>query len=810
MKEFRPGLPASATGSLLAALTSWVALWSWNGFVETPSGYLGPTLGACLMVAVTGMLLRSAGVPSILVALGQLGVLLLWLNRVWAGDLMYGGWLPTPGSLAEIGARLEAGARVSQMYAAPVPETAPQIFAILIVAGAGTAVLVDFLACGLRRVPLAGLPLLAVYTAPLGILDEGVAWWAFAACALSFLLLLVNDEAGRLSSWGRQLSGGGRIIDSFSTAVDTTTVRASARKIGLTATGLAVVVPIFLPTLGTSLFDGNGTGSGDGGNAVAISNPMVDLRRDLSQGEDVELLRVQTPDVDPSYLRISVLDAFDGDTWKPSGRDIPVAQRAEGRMPRPPGLDPSVPRTLLPYAIQVSSAFESRWLPTPYPMSSIEVAGDWRYDADTLDIVSATEGQTAQDLNYSLEAMRIEPDPEDMAAAAPVSEELFTPYTALPDSVPESVRNLARTVTDPATSRFEKAVLLQEWFREDGGFTYSLDRASGNGLDELEQFLGSGPDSRVGYCEQFAAAMALMGRSIGIPSRVAVGFLQPERIGNDTFSYSAHDQHAWPEMYFEGTGWVRFEPTPQRRASSVPGYTSADLQAAAPSDPAASSAPNLQQNRIDEQRSPTASQNPGDGGSGRGVSGPLAALVGGLLVLLAAGAPRLARTALRRRRWAQAGSPVEMAEAAWGELRDSAIDLGVPWDDTVTLRTRARSLVRSFGAPGARGDVEELLPRSALTGPSANPAATDALERLVGFVERARYAREVKAPEHDVERDVSLCVQALRDGTSRIRRLRASWIPASLAGSLTAGLERRRQSRGAVPRLPEPGVDHAV
>lgn len=80
MKEFRPGLPASATGSLLAALTSWVALWSWNGFVETPSGYLGPTLGACLMVAVTGMLLRSAGVPSILVALGQLGVLLLWLN----------------------------------------------------------------------------------------------------------------------------------------------------------------------------------------------------------------------------------------------------------------------------------------------------------------------------------------------------------------------------------------------------------------------------------------------------------------------------------------------------------------------------------------------------------------------------------------------------------------------------------------------------------------------------------------------------------------------------------------------------------
>ena len=810
MKDIGHQLPASTTGSLLAALTTWVALWSWSGFVERPSGYLVPTLGACLMVAVSGMLLRSARVPNVVVALGELAVLLVWLNRVWAADLMYGGWLPTPSSLNEIGARLEASVQVSQMYPSPVPDTEPQIFALLIVAGAGTAVVVDFLACGIRRVPLAGLPLLAVYTAPLGILSDGVSWWGFAACAVSFLFLLVNDESRRLSSWGHQISGTAQMFDTVGTAVDTASVRASARKIGLTATGLAVVVPVFIPTLGNSLFDGSGAGAGGGGNSVAISNPMVDLKRDLSRGEDVELLRVRTPDSDPSYLRISVLDTFDGETWKPSGRDIPVEQRADGRMPRPPGLEPSVPRTVLPYSIEVGSAFESRWLPTPYPLSTIDVEGDWRYDTDTLDIVSATVGQTTQGLDYTLAALRIEPDAQQLAAAAPVSEELFTEYTALPDSVPDSVRNLARDVTDPVDSRFEKAVLLQEWFRTDGGFKYSLDRAAGNGLDELGEFLGNGPTSRIGYCEQFAAAMALMGRSIGIPSRVAVGFLQPERVADDTFVYSAHDQHAWPEMYFEGTGWVRFEPTPQGRAANVPGYTSAELPTQTPTDQASSQAPDQQQNRIDEQRLPTLPQQPGGGGPGSGTSGLLFGLIGSLLVLLAAGAPRMARTTLRRRRWAQAGSPVEVAEAAWGELRDSAIDLGVTWDDSVTLRARARSLVHSFGEPGADVHAEDRLPRSALIGPTANPAAAAALERLVRFVERARYARQVKVPEEDVRDGVARCVQALRDGASPSRRLLASWLPQSLTGTLTAGLERRRRSRGLGQTLSEPGVDHAI
>ncbi len=801
--------PASTAASLLAALTTWVALWSWAGFVERPSGFLLPALGACLIVAVSGMLLRSARLPSLLVAPAQLAVLLVWLNRTWAADLMYAGWVPTADSLNRVGARVQAGAEVSRLYAAPVPESAPAIYALLVVAGAGAAVLVDFLGCGLRRVPLAGLPLLAVYTAPLSILDGGTAWWVFAACALTFLFFLANDESRRLTGWGRQLRGSGQLFDSLGGTVNAASVRTSARKIGFAATGLAVVVPIFIPTLGTSLFGGDGPGSGGDGDSVSISNPMVDLKRDLSRGQDVDLVQFRTPDRDPSYLRISVLDSFDGETWKPSGRHIPVEQRAQGPMPRPPGLDPSVPRTRVPYSYEITSAFESRWLPTPYPVAAISAPGDWRYDSSTLDVISATDGQTTQDLAYSLERLRINPDPAELADAAPVSEEIFTPNTELPDSMPGSVRGLAREITAEQDSRFAMAVRLQEWFRADGGFTYSLDRAAGNGVDELEVFLGNGPNSRIGYCEQFAAAMALMVRSLGIPSRVAVGFLRPDYTGDNTYVYSSHDLHAWPEMYFEGTGWVRFEPTPPGRTGPVPGYTDREQPSDTPTEQPTLRDPLQEQNRFDDQAAPPPAETPGDGGAGTGgARGLFVVVLGAALVLLLVTGPRLARAAVRRRRWARAGTPVEAAEAAWSEVRDSATDLGVPWDDSVTLRSRARSLVASFGEP--RADAAHRRTRAPATGTSANPEATAALERLVKLVERARYARSVQAPEEDLPGDVDLCVQALRDGATAGRRARADWLPASLTRTLGSGLEQRRRARVQGAALAEPGVDHAV
>jgi transglutaminase-like putative cysteine protease len=802
--------PGTWLVSLLAALTTWVTVLAWTPFAERPSTYVAPILGACLIVAAVGMLLRAARVPAVVVVLGQLAVLAVWLHSRWAGDLALGGLLPTVDSIRHVGDTLRASVDAAQAYPAPVPRSVPSFPPVMILAGAATAVLVDFLACGLRRVPLAGLPLLAVYTAPVSILDGGVSWLKFATAAVCFLFLLAGDEASRLSLWGHQV-GPGRLFDSQSTGVSNQAVWSSARKIGLTATGLAVLVPLVIPTLSAGLIDGPGNGPGGDGDSVSIKNPVLNLKRDLVRGADIDLLRVTTDDPDPSYLRISVLDRFDGDTWEPSGRDIPVEQRAEGLVPRPPGLDAGVASTRVSYHIQASDSFASEWLPTPYPVFSISADGDWRYDRSTLDFISAAKGQTTAGLGYDLEALRLAPTAAQLAAAGPAPSSVTLPYTALPPDTPDRIRELARSLTAGLPTRFQRAVRLQDWFSHDGGFRYSTDRAPGTGLETLVRFLDDGPGGRVGYCEQFAAAMAMMGRAIGIPSRVAVGFLRPTHESGDTYVYSAHDLHAWPEMYFEGIGWVAFEPTPDDRTDGlVPPYTVQRLPSASPtaSAQAPSSLP-TQQNRLDRSSEAPGSSSSGGGPGWLDGESVLVGLAGAVLLLALLALPRLVREGVRRRRWSRVDSPVALAEAAWAELRDTALDLGLAWDDGVTLRTRARDLVRAFGRDDGDDDA---LGRGQRRGAAADPEATQALDRLVRLVERARFARVVPpsaAAAEDVRADLDRCLDAMRGGASRQRRTRARWLPASLVARL-GRLGGRRSIAPERALAVESGVDHAV
>jgi hypothetical protein len=321
------------------------------------------------------------------------------------------------------------------------------------------------------------------------------------------------------------------------------------------------------------------------------------------------------------------------------------------------------------------------------------------------------------------------------------------------------------------------------------------------------RFLSTGKGGRVGYCEQFAASMAVMGRSLGIPSRVAVGFLRPEHTSGDTWVYSTHDLHAWPEMYFGGVGWVRFEPTPQSRTGGVPAYTTQQVPQASASgnDSKPTAAPTS--NRGDKSLdSPIAAkeQSTKSSSSHLGVLGWALVPVLLCLVLLV---PRTTRTLLRRRRWAAAGDATAWVEAGWRELRDSALDLGVAWDDRLTLRTTAASLAGSFGrAP----DPEHESPRRPQRGPGVAPEAVQALGRLVDLLERARYSRSLPPDATSAEQvaaDVDTCVAALRAGVGRGRTARATWLPRSLVNTLRA---RRRAATRRSTLLGEPGVDRAV
>jgi len=166
--------PSTVLVSALAALTTWVTLLAWTPFSEEPARSVVPLLFVVLLVAATGVTLRAVRVPAALVALAQLALLALWLLHRLGGATEIGGVVPTPDTLHAFVDALDDAVTASRSYAAPVPASVPEFHPLLIVAGAATAVLVDFLAVGLRRAPLAGLPLLAAYTAPVTILDGGV------------------------------------------------------------------------------------------------------------------------------------------------------------------------------------------------------------------------------------------------------------------------------------------------------------------------------------------------------------------------------------------------------------------------------------------------------------------------------------------------------------------------------------------------------------------------------------------------------------------------------------------------------------
>ncbi len=626
-----------------------------------------------------------------------------------------------------------------------------------------------------------------------------MSWWVFALTAGGFLLMLFLQVNEQLVRWGRPL-GSEESSDPAGFSVRTGAVRATAGTIGGVSTALAVILPVFIPTVGLAVFPG---GNGQGGNDIRIENPMADLRRDLRRGDDIPLMRVRTDDPDPGYLRISVLNRFSENEWSSGDRDVPTDQVANGELPPLVGVADTVPRTQNEYEISINNDFESIWLPTQSPISQIVAPGDWRYDLATMDFLSGDDGLTTEDITYSMTGVKLQLSAEAMARAPATAGQVSDDFTDLPDELPEMVRALTLEVTKDAPTRFEKAQALQDWFRNTGGFTYDLTSEQGNGTNDLVRFLSKEDGGRTGYCEQFASAMAVMARVVGIPARVAVGFLKPVQVDDETWEYTAWDLHAWPELFFPGSGWVRFEPTPAGRASGVPDYTTQRIdQVDNPSNASGPTASDLL-----PSRGPSVSAIPtdavSDNGSDEDQAGfPWLPVGGGTAgALLAVGLLLLPRTLRRRRTHARVGAG---PEAAWMELRDTAIDLRVPWPADRSPRETRDRLVDHFGAP-----VDDDTPERPRHGADVAPEAVTALDRIVLAVERLRYARgHEQADPGALRAELEEVLAALQGGATRSARRRAAWWPKSV-------LTRRPSARRAPAASPINArhggvVDHVV
>jgi hypothetical protein len=290
-----------------------------------------------------------------------------------------------------------------------------------------------------------------------------------------------------------------------------------------------------------------------------------------------------------------------------------------------------------------------------------------------------------------------------------------------------------------------------------------------------------------------------MARTLDIPARVAVGFLEPQQVGPGTWEYSSYDLHAWPELYFPGSGWVRFEPTPAgRQGAQAPSYTRQDVPVVNPTQQPQSSAPSQAQPTKAPSDTQSAEESPQGGSSDAGSGFPWWPVAGGaaglvLLVVLAL-LPRWLRRSRRERRLS--GGP----EEAWAELRATSLDLGLPWPEGRSPRETRQRLAGFLGAPEDAHTVER--PRH---GADVAPDAVAALDRVVSTLELSRYARSWD-PGTSLRADVETCLAALHGGAPRAARRRAEWWPRSVV----SGRSQRRRVSAAAPVEARYGgvVDH--
>lgn len=137
-------------------------------------------------------------------------------------------------------------------------------------------------------------------------------------------------------------------------------------------------------------------------------------------------------------------------------------------------------------------------------------------------------------------------------------------YTQLPDTVPQRVHQLAKTLTTGKQTTYEKVDAIEHYLKNSGAYSYSQQEAKQTpiGHDYVDYFLF---DTKIGYCDNFASSMVVLNRTLGIPTRWVKGFtlgtLAESMEEKSYYQVTNNDAHSWVEVYFPTVGWVPFDPT---------------------------------------------------------------------------------------------------------------------------------------------------------------------------------------------------------------------------------------------------------
>ncbi|SDS62927.1 Transglutaminase-like superfamily protein [Paraoerskovia marina] len=447
------------------------------------------------------------------------------------------------GNFGRLADQLRAAAETVNSEVAPVVPTTPvELVAVL---GAVACFLVaDLLAVGLRLPAMTVLPLLALWI-PALVIDGDIGAAPVALTIAPLLALLAIDPHATPQD------GAAQTVQSTTTLATTAAVTAGALVLG----GIASGVGPLAPRSWSDAFASQGS-------AVRLSDDL-DMRRNLDERSDQVVLTYSGENARSlGPLRVYTASAFDGVRWLRSDSSSGDLFTAEEQL-----WPERVGATEEPASVSITlDSYRDSLLPIPVEPRSVDVDGEWRYAA-TQDEIRATTS-SREGMSYAVTTDPRVLSPETLRGSnGPLA--VDNRYLDVPESAHHAdITELARNVTGSADDPYDQAMALQTWFRDSENFTYTTDVADAVTGDAVWDFL----QDRNGYCVQFATSMTVMARTLGIPARLGVGFLAGDRTSGNTYVVTGEKSHAWPELYFPGTGWVRFEPTPATQTGPTPGY----------------------------------------------------------------------------------------------------------------------------------------------------------------------------------------------------------------------------------------------